>query len=603
MRLFTLIENIFNTRIENRFLEYTNKLFFFLTLVLFLLSVYDIGFTVHENGDFLIYNPYFLILFPLTCILYLFRAIVFTRHQANRNVFYANLLVGILFLILFFLREKIQSNWINEIVMFHFSIFHFFSFFLFVVELSRFRLDTVFRWLNPAQLFIVSFAFIIIIGTLLLLLPMATSSPISFTDAFFTSTSAVCVTGLTVVDTASRFTSFGKLIIMGLIQIGGIGLMTITSFFGVFFKETSSFREQMILRDFLSADSFSGILKTLVKIILITFSIEIIGALLIYLTIYNGVFESFGTNVRFSLFHSVSAFCNAGFSTLSQNLFDESIRSNYSFHYTIATLIILGGLGFPVFLNLYNFIKLQVVDLYNHLVHCKPFIHRVGMITFNTKIVVISTVVLLVFGTLILYFLEYNTTQKDMNFNGRLATSFFMSVTPRTAGFNTFNMDALAKPSIIIMIFLMWVGASPASTGGGIKTSTFTVALLNILRIIRSKNHIETMRREIHEYTVNKAFAIITLSFLIIGTGTFVIFLIDGELGLDRIVFECFSAFGTVGLSLNLTPLLSGGSKWIVISLMFLGRMGIMTMLLSLAQRRKEGSALHRYPKENIVIT
>ncbi|HPF52131.1 MAG TPA: potassium transporter TrkG [Draconibacterium sp.] len=603
MRLFAFINRIFNPRTENRFLEYTNKIFFILTLTLFLLSIYDIGFTVHKNGDFLIYNPYFLFLFPLTTVLYLLRAIIFTRHRANRNVFYANLLVGILLLVIFFEREKIRSGLLNEIVLFHFSIFHFFSFFLFVVELSRFKLDALVRWLNPAQLFIVSFAFIIFIGTLLLLLPQATTSPLSFTNAFFTSTSAVCVTGLTVVDTASRFTTFGKLIIMGLIQIGGIGVMTITSFFGVFFKETSSFREQMILRDYLSTDSFSGILKTLVKIILITFSIEIIGALIIYSTIQNNGFGSFGSNVRFSVFHSVSAFCNAGFSTLSQNLFDENIRSNYPFHYSIATLIILGGLGFPVFLNLYNYFKIQIVELYNHIIHRKPFIHRVGIITFNTKIVVVSTAVLLVFGTVIFFLLEHNATHQNLDFNGKLATSIFMSVTPRTAGFNTFSMDALAKPSIIILIFLMWVGASPASTGGGIKTSTFAVALLNIVRINRSKNHIETMRREIHEYSVNKAFAIITLSFLIIGAGTFAIFLIDGKLGLDRIVFECFSAFGTVGLSLNLTPLLSGGSKWILILLMFLGRMGIMTLLLSLAKRRTEGSALYRYPKENIVIT
>lgn len=603
MKLFTLIDRIFNPRTENRFLEYTNKIFFLLTLALFLLSVYDIGFAVHENDDFLIYNPYFLFLFPVTTALYLFRAIIFTRHRANRNVFYANLLVGILLLVIFFERERIRTGLLNEIVVYHFSVFHFFSFFLFVVELSRYKLDTLVRWLNPAQLFIVSFATIIVIGTLLLLMPQATTLSLSFTDAIFTSTSAVCVTGLTVVDTASRFTIFGKLIIMGLIQVGGIGVMTITSFFGVFFKETSSFREQMILHDYLSTDSFSGILKTLVKIILITFSIEIIGAFLIYFTIHNNGFGSFGSNVRFSIFHAVSAFCNAGFSTLSQNLFDENVRNNYPFHYTIGSLIILGGLGFPVFLNLYNYIKVQIVELYKHLVHHKPFVHRVGMITFNTKIVVVSTAALLVFGTLMFFLLEHDATHQNLGFGGKLATSFFMSVTPRTAGFNTFSMDALAKPTIIILIFLMWVGASPASTGGGIKTSTFAIALLNIVRINRGKNHIETMRREIHEYSVNRAFAIITLSFLIIGAGTFAIFLIDGKLGLDRIVFECFSAFGTVGLSLNLTPLLSGGSKWILILLMFLGRMGIMTLLLSLTKRRKESSTLYRYPKENIVIT
>ncbi|MFV0592786.1 MAG: TrkH family potassium uptake protein [Draconibacterium sp.] len=603
MRLFTVINTIFNPRNENRFLELTNKVFFLLTLALFLLSLYDIGFSVHENHDELIYNPFFLVLFPATCILYLLRATIFALHKGNRKIFFANLLVGILFFWLFFRREQISRGIFSEIVLFHFTIFHFFSFFLFVVELSRFKLDKLIRLFNPAQLFIVSFALIVFIGTLLLLLPQATTKPISFIDAIFTSTSAVCVTGLTVVDTASRFTSLGKIIILGLIQVGGIGVMTITSFFGVFFKETSSFREQIMLRDYLSTDSFSGILKTLVKIILITFTIEIIGAFLIYLTIHKEGLETVGSDIRFSVFHAISAFCNAGFSTLSQNLFDTSVRTNYTFQYSIGGLVILGGLGFPVFLNIYNYLKIQITSVFNHFIRRKPFIHRVGMITFNTKIVVISTVSLLAFGMLMFFFLEQDFTHKDMSIAGKLSTSFFLSVTPRTAGFNTFSMDALSKPAIILLIFLMWIGASPASTGGGIKTSTFAIALLNIFRINRNKNHIETMRREIHEYSVNKAFAIMTLSILIIGTASFAVFMIDGRFGLGRIVFECFSAFGTVGLSLNLTPLLSGGSKWIIILLMFIGRMGMMTLLLSLARNRAEGSSLYRYPKENIVIT
>lgn len=603
MRLFTFINTIFNPRNENRFLELTNKVFFILTLALFLLSIYDIGFSVHENRDELIYNPFFLILFPATCILYLLRAIIFTRHRANRNVFFANLLVGILFLWLFFKREQISHGIFSEIVLFHFTAFHFFSFFLFIVELSRFKLDKLIRFFNPAQLFIVSFALIVLVGTLLLLLPQSTTKSISFTDAIFTSTSAVCVTGLTVVDTAARFTTLGKLIILGLIQIGGIGVMTITSFFGVFFKETSSFREQIMLRDYLSTDSFSGILKTLVKIILITFAIEIIGAFLIYLSIHKGAFETFGSDVRFSVFHSISAFCNAGFSTLSENLFDQSVRTNYAFQYSIGGLVILGGLGFPVFLNIYNYLKVQLVTMFNHIVRRKPFIHRVGMITFNTKIVVVSTAILLVFGMAMFFFLEQGFTHKDMSFGGKLTTSFFLSVTPRTAGFNTFSMEALSKPAIILIIFLMWIGASPASTGGGIKTSTFAIALLNILRINRNKNHIETMHREIHEYSVNKAFAIMTLSILIIGTASFIIFLIDGKLGLGNIVFECFSAFGTVGLSLNTTSFLSEGSKWIIILLMFMGRMGVMTLLLSLTRNKSGNNAQYRYPKENIVIT
>jgi len=268
----------------------------------------------------------------------------------------------------------------------------------------------------------------------------------------------------------------------------------------------------------------------------------------------------------------------------------------------MANLIILGGLGFPVFLNIYNYIKKQIIWLWDYIKYRKPYVHKVGMITFNTKIVVMSTLTLLLFGTISIFLLEYNATQKDVGIGGKIAMSYFSSVTPRTAGFNNVNMEALTKPTILIMIFLMWVGASPVSTGGGVKTSTFTIAVLNVFRIIRRKNHIEVLRHEIHEYSVNKAFSIIVMSLTLIGIGSFSIFLIDGSLGLFRIVFECFSAFGTVGLSLNLTSLLSSGSKWILISLMFLGRMGIMTLLLSFSQSTS-GNMIYRYPKENLIIT
>lgn len=582
--------------------KFVNRLFFVFTMFLFALSIYDIGFSQILDTESLFNNLIFKILFPATGLLYLIRSVFFTDHKMNWKVFVANTVLGVLVIILFGLRYFIGETAFFKPFFHNFTIFHFLAFSLFILEISRIKLDFIVRFFNPAQLFMVSFGIIIICGALLLLMPLSTHEPITFTDAFFTSTSAVCVTGLTVVDTATRFTTLGKLIIICLIQIGGIGVMTITSFFGFFFKETSSFREQMIIRDFLSEDSFSGILKALIKVIGITISIELIGAAFIFFSLHNDGLGSISADLRFSLFHSVSAFCNAGFSTLTDNLYDIRIRENYNLQYSIANLIVLGGLGFPVFLNIYNYIKLQIVWFIEYIKCRKPYIHRVGMITFNTKIVLIATAVLLIFGTVSFFLLENSNTQKDIGISGKIAMSYFLSVTSRTAGFNTVNMEALTKSSVLILIFLMWVGASPVSTGGGIKTSTFIIAILNTIRIIRGKNHIEILHREIHEYSVNKAFSIIIMSLMIIGIGSFSIFLIDGTYGLLRIVFECFSAFGTVGLSLNLTPLLSTGSKWILISLMFAGRMGIMTLLLSLGQSTS-GKMIYRYPKENLIIT
>ena len=582
--------------------RFVNSLLFIITLGLFIIAIKDIGFSLNQIGEAYLNNPYYRILFLITGILYLVRSIFFTNHLLNRKVFWTNFILGIFLILSFFFRFLISYGFIADRLFYEFSGFQILAIGLFILEISRLKLDLVTRLFNPAQLFMVSFGLIILFGTLLLLMPLATTSPISFIDALFTSTSAVCVTGLTAVDTATRFTSLGQLTILALIQIGGIGVMTITSFFGIFFKETSSFREQLLLSDFLKEDSINGILKTLMKVVLITFIIEFFGAAIIYFSLPSNALGSSGANFRFAVFHSISAFCNAGFSNLSDNLYDVRIRDNYNVHYSVANLIVLGGLGFPVLLNLYKYLKAQTIWISEYVKHRKPYVHRVGMITFNSKLVMTSTFILLVFGTLSFYFLEADFTQKGMNFNGKLAMSYFQSVTPRTAGFNNFSMEALAKPSILIMIFLMWVGVSPVSTGGGVKTTTFAIAMLNMIRIIRGKNHIEIHRYEVHEYSVNKAFAIIILSVIIIMAGVFGIFLIDGNFGLLRIVFECFSAFGTVGLSLNLTHLLSDGSKMILILLMYLGRMGCITLLLSLSQTAA-GQTFYRYPKENIIIT
>jgi potassium uptake TrkH family protein len=464
------------------------------------------------------------------------------------------------------------------------------------------EINILIKILNPAQLFMVSFAIIIFVGAMFLMMPMATTVPITFTDAFFTSTSAVCVTGLTVVNTATRYTFLGKFIILALIQIGGIGVMTITSFFGIFFKEKSSFREQTMLRNYLSEDSFDVILKSLMKVVLITLLIEAIGAAFVYLSLEKNALGSVSDNLKFSVFHAVSAFCNAGFSTLSDNLYDVRIRTNYNLHFWIANLVVLGGIGFPVLLNLFHYCKSQVRWLYAYFRTRKPYIHQVNMITLNSKIVIFSTFILLASATLAFMYFESGHTQLGMDFKGRLATSYFQSVTPRTAGFNSFRMAALSMPTILIMTFLMWVGASPVSTGGGIKTSTFAIAILNAYRIIRGGNHIEVRRYEIHEFSVNKAFAIITLSIFIILFGAFAIFIFDGQFGMYRVIFECFSAFGTVGLTLDLTPNLSAPSKYILIALMYVGRMGSLTILLSLV-KAYGNSTLYRYPKENIIIT
>ena len=580
-----------------------NWVLFLFTFALFVLAIYDIGFpTSGQSPRFQIHNFYFRICYSLIGILYLVRSIFFKESTGNRKVFITQFVIGI-FLVLFFVPIFVFSYGETfEYYLYQTSGIQMLAFFLFFLELSRMEINLLVKVLNPAQLFMTSFAFIIFAGAMLLMLPMSTTIPITLTDALFTSTSAVCVTGLTVVDTATRYTFLGKFIILALIQIGGIGVMTITSFFGIFFKEKSSLREQSMLRDYLSEDSFDAILKSLMKVVLITLLIEFIGAVFVYLSLEKNALGSESDNLKFAIFHSVSAFCNAGFSTLTDNLYDVRIRTNYNVHFWIANLIVLGGIGFPVLLNLYQYGKSQVKWLGEYFRTRKSYVHRVNMITLNSKIVIFATFLLIVFGTLAFLYFEKEHTQQGMDLKARLAMSYFQSITPRTAGFNNYSMSMLSKPAVLITIFLMWIGASPVSTGGGIKTSTFALAILNAFRIIKGKNHIEVHRYEIHEYSVNKAFAIITLSIFTIVLGSFGIFIFDGNLGMMKIIFECFSAYGTVGLSLDLTPKLSDPSKYILILLMYIGRMGSITLLLSLA-KAYGSSSLYRYPKENLIIT
>ena len=580
-----------------------NWILFLFTLGLFVLAIQDIGFPNPDRiSMFQIHNHYFQISYTIIGLLYIVRSIFFKGSTSGRKVFVTQLAMGVFLILFFFPNFVVSYGDTFEYYLYQTSGIQMLSFLLFFLELTRMEINLLIKVLNPAQLFMVSFAFFIFVGATLLMLPMSTTVPINFVDAIFTATSAVCVTGLTVVDTATRYTFLGKFIILALIQIGGIGVMTITSFFGIFFKEKSSLREQSMLRDYLSEDSFDAILKSLMKVVLITLMIEAIGATFIYLSLESNALGSVSDNLRFSIFHSVSAFCNAGFSTLTDNLYDARIRSNISVHMWIANLVVLGGIGFPVLLNLYMYCKSQVKWLFEYFRTRKSYVHRVNMITLNSKIVMFATFVLLLFGTISFMYFEANHTQAGMDIKSRLAMSYFQSVTPRTAGFNNFSMSALSMPSILIITFLMWIGASPVSTGGGIKTSTFALAILNSMRIIKGKNHIEIHKYEIHEYSVNKAFAIITLSIFTIILGAFGIFVFDGKFGMLRIIFESFSAFGTVGLSLDLTPHLSDPSKFILILLMYIGRMGSITLLLSLAKGFGSGS-LYRYPKENLIIT
>lgn len=449
-------------------------------------------------------------------------------------------------------------------------------------------------YFNPAILFVGSFALIALAGTFLLMLPSATTHSISFTNALFTSTSAVSVTGLIVLDTAKDFTPFGQTIIMVLFQIGGLGMLTFTSFFAYFFKSGASFKESLFVKDMLGGDQLSNAMQTTMRIVVFSLIVEAVGAILIYNSIDKVEIENHGF---FAVFHAISAYCNAGFSLSSDSLHAPGLRFNYYLQWVIMGLIVFGGLGYAIAYNFIQYIRQFFINLFQK--RKKKFISR--LIKLNTKIVIYTTLILIVAGTVFFLFSEQNASLlAHHTFFGKLTTSMFSSVTARTAGFNTVDYSSFTMAGLLFMILLMWIGASPASTGGGIKTSTFAIATLNIFSIARDKPNIEIGTRRVASDAVRRAFAIMTISLITIGISILLLLIFDPQVSLLQAAFEIFSAFSTVGLSMGITPNLSEAGKYVIIFTMFFGRIGLINLMIGIL--KNVNTREYKYPKENILI-
>jgi Trk-type K+ transport system membrane component len=473
--------------------------------------------------------------------------------------------------------------------------------YVFLIELSRRSLNIYRLRYNPALLFIASFILLIVLGAGLLLLPRATANGISPLDALFTSASAVCVTGLITVDTATAFSGFGKAVILILIQLGGLGIMTFTSFLAMFFQRSSSFQNQLFMQGLINEESIGNTMRTIGNIVWITFLVEFVGACCIYASIGPAEIPRMHDRVEFAIFHSISAFCNAGFSTLSAGLYDTNFRFNYGFQLIIIALIIIGGIGFPIIFNLYRYLKAASRSRWRQLYYRERLVHTPRIINVNTKIVLLTSAALTVAGTALYYVMEYNSTMREHTGIGKFVTALFGGVTPRTAGFNTVDMTQLTMPLVLIYLLLMWIGASPGSTGGGIKTTTFSLALLNIYSIARGKERLELFGRHVPSKSVQQAFAVMMLSALVIGVAILLIKYFDPAIPLAQVAFEAFSAYSTVGLTLGITGTLSVGSKLVVIVTMFLGRVGTFTLIAGVVTKINDQN--YRYPSENIIIT
>ncbi len=450
---------------------------------------------------------------------------------------------------------------------------------------------------KPEQVIIGGFALLILFGAVLLCLPVSTyrGEHTSFLDALFTSTSAVCVTGLVVVDTGSHFTLFGQLVILGLIQIGGLGVMTVMSTVFIILGKRITLSERLLIQNQLGEDNLSGMVRLIIRVIRVTLIAEGLGVV----ALCTRLVPMYGLKgVYFSVFHSISAFCNAGFDVFGRVTGQYSSITAFAndpvIVGTIMALIVAGGLGFMVVADIFSPVRIRQ--------HKK--------LTRYSKFVLLLTGIMIVLGAGMFWLFELPNPDtlgsKDLTVTGKIVGGLFQSVTPRTAGYNTFDQNAMTPAGKLVTMVLMFIGASPSGTGGGIKTTTFAVVMLFSLSTVLGRKEPKVLDRRLAADTIRRAVTITVLSLLLVGVAFLAVTAVEGRRGgpftFENIFFEVLSAFGTVGLSCGLTPYLSAASRLILIFVMFAGRVGFMTLVVALSSRRHKDELNIRYPEARFMV-
>ena len=437
--------------------------------------------------------------------------------------------------------------------------------------------------LRGVQILALGFLGVILVGALILTLPISTTKGEStnFLDALFTATSAVCVTGLIVVDTGTYWNAFGQTVIMILIEIGGLGFMSFTTLIAIILGKKITLRERLILQDAMNTFNIQGLVKMVRYVLIFTVSVQFFGALL-FSTQFVPEY-GLGKGIFYSIFHSIYAFCNAGFDILGKFNSLTSYNSNAVVILVASALIIIGGLGFTVWSELYSSKSLRKVSL-------------------HSKMVILMTVVLVVGGTLLMFLFENNNinTIADMSFIDKVMNSFFASVTPRTAGFNSIPTDGMTTAGKFLTIILMFIGGSPGSTAGGIKTTTIGILIVTIVCVIQGREDAEVFKRRFSKDLVYKAFTLIFIGLSLVIVVTMLLSYTEKGVSFIALFYETVSAFGTAGLTLGLTSELSNIGKVLIIFMMYLGRVGPLTVVLSIT-RKKRNTGI-KYPEGKILI-
>jgi len=443
--------------------------------------------------------------------------------------------------------------------------------------------------LTPDQALVFSYLAAIVLGAFLLSLPVASrQAPLTWLDALFTATSAQCVTGLIVVDTGQQFTLFGQLVILLLIQIGGLGITTFSVYLFFCLRMGIGTRGRWIIHETLLHTPVPSLKALILEIIIITLVIEALGTFFLAFVFIPEMGFVQGTYT--ALFHAVSAFCNAGFSLFPDNL--VAYRGDGLLNVTIMILIVLGGIGFLVIRELLDMLRVR----------------KRKRLSLHSRLVLITTCILVVGGALLIGLLENSSALAGMSYKEKILVSFFQSITPRTAGFNTIDLNLFEAPTLVFMIFLMFIGASPGSAGGGVKTTSLALVVVILKSRLKGSSHTNIFHRTIPSELVLKTLTLVLSAILFLAATTFILLCVQNiNIPVGRSpnsflidTFEAVSAFSTVGLSLGITPKLSIAGKFLVIILMFVGRVGLLSAAFAILKRAEKIPT--RYSEENIMI-
>ncbi|WP_298844035.1 TrkH family potassium uptake protein [Clostridium sp.] len=439
---------------------------------------------------------------------------------------------------------------------------------------------------TPVQILAIGFAIVIIVGAILLSLPISSQSGriTPFIDCIFTSTSAVCVTGLVTLDTGTYWTYFGKTVIMLLIETGGLGFMSVATLVFFFFGRRITLKERLVMQEAMNVNSLQGLVKMIKYVLIFTFSVEGVGAVL-FATQFIPQF-GIAKGIYYSVFHAVSAFCNAGFDLMGNFKSVTAYANNSVVILTISALIAIGGLGFYVWVEIYNSKGTKRLSL-------------------HSRVVIYSTIALIVFGAILMFIFEMNNpgTMKGMSVKDKILSSIFASVSPRTAGFNSIPLDKMTSAGNFLTIILMFIGGSPGSTAGGIKTTTAIILFMTVVSVVRGREDTEIFKKRINKEVVYKSLVITVLGLGIVIIVTMVLSITQSpNIPFEYFLYEATSAFATVGLTLGLTTKLTIVGKIIITLTMYAGRVGPLTIILALAKRKSGKSGTIKYPEDKILI-